>query len=124
MTSPTTRVDVCPFCRANRLLKNDVLAENEQAFLIRNQPSPQTFLIIPEAHYESLLDLPDGWWGSLKPMLAAVPELLPDYNLSVNIGKPAGQTLKHLHFWVIPRPEGTPASGKGLAKLVDEANVE
>jgi histidine triad (HIT) family protein len=124
MATNAARAEECPFCRANNLLDSDILAENGQAFLIRNKLSPATFLIIPDAHYESLLDLPDGWWADLKQMLQAVPDLLPDYNLSINIGKQAGQTLGHLHFWIIPRPAGAPASGKGLAKLIDEANVE
>lgn len=46
-----------------------------------------------------------------------------DYNISLNIGKLAGQTVKHLHFWVIPRYADTPSTGKGLACLIKDANA-
>ena len=93
-------------------------------FLVRNKLSPQNYLIIPRAHRESVQDLPDNWWADMKQLLAAVPDLPADYNISINIGKQAGQTLGHLHFWVIPRAGDVPAAGKGLAKLIDEANQE
>lgn len=81
-----------------------------------------SYLIIPAQHVESLLDLPDNWWQDFKAMLAQVPGLTGDYNLSLNYGKDAGQSLKHLHFWVIPRESGKPSSGKGFARLIAEAD--
>jgi diadenosine tetraphosphate (Ap4A) HIT family hydrolase len=81
-----------------------------------------SYLIIPAGHYESLLDLPDNWWQDMKSLLGRVPGLAGDYNLSLNYGKNAGQSLKHLHFWVIPREDGKPSSGKGFARLIAEAD--
>jgi len=80
-------------------------------------------LIIPNGHYESLLELPDTWWQDLKALLSKVPGLTGDYNLSLNYGKDAGQSVKHLHFWVIPRESGKPSSGKGFARLIAEADA-
>jgi len=113
----------CPFCRVNNQIEGQLLAETSNAFLINNKYNPGNYLIIPNKHYESLLDLPDMWWQEVKILLAKVPDLPSDYNISLNIGKLAGQSINHLHFWVIPRVDGTPASGKGFVKLIDQINA-
>ena len=112
----------CVFCRSNGVLKGQVLFASDGAYLIESLTNPGRFLIIPEPHVEALAELPDSWWRDVKAVLTNVPGLEGDYNLSVNLGKDAGRTLKHLHFWLIPRSGGQPASGKGLALLIDEAN--
>ena len=81
------------------------------------------YLIIPSYHAESISDLSDNWWKSVKQLIQKVPDLPEDYNVSFNIGKEAGQTIKHLHLWVIPRSAGEPASGTGLAGLVEAVNT-
>lgn len=86
--------------------------------------SPSCYLIIPTDHAEAPTDLPDTWWRDVKTLLPQVTELPASYNLSFNIGTEAGQTVKHLHLWVVPRPANTPGSGKGLARLLSEANQE
>jgi len=112
----------CVFCRSNGRLKGEILASSDGAYLVGAGSSPGNYLIIPETHVESLSELPDTWWADAKTMLTEVPDLPPDYNLSINLGKAAGQTMGHLHFWVIPRFSGQAASGKGLARLIDDAN--
>ncbi len=57
----------------------------------------------------------------MRELLPLVPELGEHYNLSLNVGKSAGQSVKHLHFWVIKREGGLGSSGKGLARLISEA---
>jgi diadenosine tetraphosphate (Ap4A) HIT family hydrolase len=117
-----TDTSTCPFCRSNNLLKGDVLAESDDAYLISNAFFPGNYLIIPSSHTESLLDLPDTWWQDVKKLLAQIPEPLTDYNLSFNIGKQAGQTIKHVHLWVVPRAADEPASAKGLVTLINFRN--
>lgn len=112
----------CVFCRSNGRLKGEILASSEGAYLVAAGSSPGNYLIIPETHVESLTELPDTWWVDAKAMLAEVPGLKRDYNLSINIGKAAGQTLDHLHFWIIPRSGDQATTGKGLARLIEEAN--
>lgn len=111
----------CPFCRQNNLLKGEVLASSDNAFCIAPSVSQDAYLIIPNTHTESLSQLSDSWWADFKAVLAKLP-MREDYNVSLNYGTQAGQSVKHLHFWVVPRPAGTPASGKGLARLITEAN--
>lgn len=114
----------CPFCRTNGLLKGAVTAETDTAYLIEATFGSGNFLVIPTAHIESPLGLPDTWWKDVKTLLPKIPNLTSDYNLSFNLGKEAGQSLKHVHLWVISRIAGQPASGKGLARLIDEANAQ
>lgn len=113
----------CPFCLGNNLFKGEVLAESADAFLTENHARPDHYLIIPKLHIESPLDLPDTWWHDMKELMERVPQLSArHYNVSLNVGHHAGQTVKHLHFWVVPRSANTPASGKGLASLIEAAN--
>lgn len=112
----------CGFCRSNNSLDGEVIAESANAYLIQAGTSPDNYLIIPNAHVESIAELADDWWKEVKWLLPKVPHLLPDYNLSLNIGRQSGQTMPHLHFWVISRAPGLPASGKGFARLISEAN--
>jgi diadenosine tetraphosphate (Ap4A) HIT family hydrolase len=114
--------NTCPFCRSNNLLKSNVLAESDSAYLINNAFFPGNYLITPSTHVGSPLELPDTWWQDVKELLAQVPGPLTDYNLSFNIGKQAGQTIKHLHLWVIPRAADEPASSKGLVTLINFRN--
>jgi diadenosine tetraphosphate (Ap4A) HIT family hydrolase len=110
----------CPFCLSNNLFKGDILAESADAFLTENHTKADHFLIIPKAHIESPLDLPDTWWSDMEELMAKIPQISGHYNISLNIGQHAGQTVKHLHFWIIPRAPGLPSSGKGLATLIAE----
>lgn len=112
----------CPFCLSNELLRGTVLTDSPGAYLIEAADSPGNYLIIPKAHAESPVDLPDQWWQEMKILLGRVPNLPAAYNIAMNVGKDAGQSVKHLHFWVIPRASGQAASGKGLARLIHEAN--
>lgn len=114
----------CPFCRENGLLKGDVLAETTGGYLIANSFDPGSFLIIPAKHAEEVGELPDDWWHDFKTLFTQVPNVPSDFNITLNHGELAGQNVKHLHFWVIPRAAGQPSSGKGLARLIDDANKE
>ena len=114
----------CVFCRSNGRLKGEVLVASEGAYLIEAGSAPGNFLIIPDTHVEALSELPDSWWADVKELLGQVPGLGENYNLSINIGREAGQTVGHLHFWVIPRVSDRPSSGKGFVRLIDEADQD
>ncbi len=120
--STTPEYTDCPFCLSNNLFKGEIIAQSDAAYLTRNNFAPGCYLVIPTMHVESLLELPDNWWQGVKAVLATLPELPASYNLSLNVGKEAGQSIKHLHFWIIPRAVSRPSSGKGLARLIQEAD--
>lgn len=112
----------CVFCRSNGRLKGEVIVASEGAYMIESASSPGNYLIVPDTHVEALQELPDSWWADLKELLAKVPNLGKNYNMSINIGREAGQTVGHLHFWLIPRLAERASSGKGLARLIEEAD--
>jgi diadenosine tetraphosphate (Ap4A) HIT family hydrolase len=112
----------CPLCPQNGLLKEPIVAQTKGAYLMPAHSSPANYLIVPLAHTESPHDLPDDWWASVKELLAKVPGLGDHYNISINLGRNAGQTVKHIHFWIIPRDGDKPSSGKGFASLIHEAD--
>jgi diadenosine tetraphosphate (Ap4A) HIT family hydrolase len=110
--------DACPFCA---LPVGRVIDSNELALVIEDAfpVSPGHTLIVSRRHVESFFDLtPDE--------VAAVMELLqrararlderhkPDgYNVGVNVGRDAGQTVMHVHVHLIPRYSGDVPSPRG-----------
>jgi diadenosine tetraphosphate (Ap4A) HIT family hydrolase len=112
----------CPFCLENNLLATPILAESEGGFLTTAHSHPGNFLVIPRVHVEAVASLPDNWMRDFKQLIVHIPGL-DHYNISVNIGSSAGQTVKHLHFWIVPRREDHPAAGKGLAGLISHAEA-
>ena len=109
----------CPFCllpAARILTANDLAVSLEDAFAV----SPGHTLIIPRRHVSSFFELrPDE--------VTAIMELVflerkhidrsrkpQGYNVGINIGVPAGQTVMHAHVHLIPRYSGdveVPAGG-------------
>ncbi len=106
------------------MFKGDILAETVGGFAIQAHGGKGNFLVVPKDHFENPDDLPDSWWADFKQLFAKIPIDKANYNISLNIGAYAGQTITHLHFWVIPRVPGLPTSGMGLAALVARTNVE
>jgi len=105
-------VHECPFCPENG--KVEVVAEVEAAYLceVKNGPLPECYFIIPKQHMESIELLPDDWQRQMNRLLRQIPWWFAgaDFNISINVGRKAGQRVKHLHFWVIPREDESPAS--------------
>lgn len=118
---PKTRTG-CPFCLENNFFQGEVIATSTRAYLARNTFSPENYLIIPKLHIESPTHLPPTWWRDMETLFAHIPELKHDYNISLNNGRQAGQTVKHLCFWIVPRPAGHPSSGQGLVRLIAGAD--
>ena len=71
-------------------------------------------LVIPKAHSAGLLDTDDGVLASVvarvKKVAAHLKAALPcdGFNILQNNGEAAGQTVRHLHFHIIPRYAGEP----------------
>lgn len=107
---------VCPFC-----IPNEIILSNDLAFAIydRYPVNEGHMLIIPRRHVED-------YWGSTSEEREALCNLLeackkhldeafrPDsYNIGINCGEAAGQTVKHLHVHLIPRYVGDIENPRG-----------
>jgi len=81
--------------------------------------SPGHTLIIPRRHVASFFDLTDEEVADMLALARQVQTILdnrfhPDgYNLGVNIGLAAGQTVFHVHMHLIPRYAGDVSDPKG-----------
>jgi diadenosine tetraphosphate (Ap4A) HIT family hydrolase len=102
---------VCPFC----LLQPEQLwIETEHAVAIRDAypVSEGHTLIIPNRHVTTIYELPATEQRMIWELVAEVrtrllTDLRPDgFNIGLNDGVAAGQTVMHAHIHVIPRLSG------------------
>lgn len=109
----------CPFCNIDH--STEVVCETPTciAFYDRYPVSPGHTLIIPKRHVASYFDLSDAERADMDMMLQHVKQTLdkryhPDgYNIGINIGTAAGQTIFHVHMHLIPRYKGDVVNPKG-----------
>jgi diadenosine tetraphosphate (Ap4A) HIT family hydrolase len=113
----------CPFCTlpASRVIAADALA------LVLRDGYPVWSghtLIVPRRHVASLADATGDEMRSIWALLADARReldatLRPDgYNVGVNDGAAAGQTVMHLHVHLIPRYTGDRADPRGGVRWV------
>ena len=102
----------CPFCEiANTPAHKRIISENEHAFFMADAfpVSDGHSLVIPKRHVGSFFETTEAEKLSLLRLLdqakATVDKIHhPDgYNIGINDGSAAGQTVPHLHIHVIPR---------------------
>ena len=111
--------NTCPFCHldSNRL----VILETDLFFAIHDvyPVSPGHVLVIPKRHCDSFFDLNSIEQNDALSLVNKVKDYLdmnfhPDgYNIGINIGAFAGQTISHVHIHVIPRYKGDMPDPKG-----------
>ncbi len=104
--------DDCIFCQIVRKeKKTEIIAQFNHCFVIKDQypVSPGHLLIIPYKHTEDWFSSSNEVKGEIVEVLDKLKKLLdieyhPDgYNIGMNCGKAAGQTVMHLHVHLIPR---------------------
>lgn len=113
--SPTAS---CPFCD---LPDERVLASNEFGLTVRDAYpiSPGHTLLIPRRHVGSFFELTTQERQALLNLLDEAKHALdaehrPDgYNIGINDGAAAGQTIAHLHIHLIPRYKGDKDDPRG-----------
>lgn len=114
---------ICPFCT---LPASRIQAENEHAVLIRDAfpVSPGHSLVIPKRHIGSYFETTEAERTALQALLvtaklAVDAEFAPHgYNIGVNDGSAAGQTVPHLHVHLIPRYAGDVSDPRGGIRWV------
>ena len=99
----------CPFCKHKELIYDSIFWE---AFYDEFPVNPGHVLIVTKRHVSSFFDLTPNEILSLDAAINTIKAKLdkeynPDgYNIGVNIGEVAGQTVMHCHIHVIPRYSG------------------
>lgn len=117
MTTP------CPFCT---LPPERIVAANNVGWVVRDAypVSPGHTLIIPRRHMGSFFELSADERLGLLALLDEARAALQaghapqGYNIGVNDGPAAGQTVPHLHIHLIPRYAGDRADPRGGVRWV------
>jgi diadenosine tetraphosphate (Ap4A) HIT family hydrolase len=119
----------CPFCRPDT---GRILVAEDLAFAYRDghPVSPGHTLIVAKRHVGSWFDLVDDERAAISRLLDATRERIvaehhPDgFNLGINDGAAAGQTVPHLHLHVIPRYRGDSPEPRGGVRWVIPAKAD
>ena len=114
--------DPCLFCKDPR----GVSLQHELAFSARDSypASPGHTLVIPRRHVASFFELtPEevaACMGLVKEEKIRIDdEFNPDgYNIGVNVGPAAGQSIFHVHIHIIPRYKGDVENPQGGVRHV------
>lgn len=115
----STKNDTCSFC----INDDEKILETKNAFVISDKFPVTKYhsLIIPKRHVESYFDLtPEEYADCMvliktaKKTLCELDKTISGFNIGVNDGVDAGQTVSHCHIHLIPRRKGDvekPAGG-------------
>lgn len=123
------KTDICPFCDSPG---SRVFHEDDHVRVIRDgfPVSPGHTLIVPRRHVAGWADLSDderiAMWRAVDLVRSEIEkEYSPDgYNLGINDGAAAGQTVFHLHLHVIPRYIGDVEDPRGGIRHVIPAKAD
>lgn len=119
----------CPFCTLD---EKRILCQTNHAIAIRDG-FPITnghTLIIPKRHVSSFFELTSDERGDIFSLLDDAKfgldnQFHPDgYNIGINDGAAAGQTVDHLHIHLIPRYSGDQSDPRGGIRWVIPQNAD
>ncbi len=106
----------CPFCNPTEIVVSNALA---YAIYDKYPVSPGHMLIIPKRHVANFFDTSGEERQAIYELMEHCKsrldrELSPDaYNIGINCGKAAGQTIFHVHVHLIPRYKGDIGNPRG-----------
>jgi len=115
----------CPFCNND----DKKLLETKNAIVISDKfpVTKNHSLIIPKRHVESYFDLtPEEYADCMvliktsKKTLCELDETISGFNIGVNDGDVAGQTVSHCHIHLIPRRKGDVSNPRGGIRNIIE----
>ena len=113
------RQDGCLFCVVR---PNELLSENQFCYASKDAHpvTPQHSLIIPKRHVVDYFDLTDLEIVGIHQMLIAMRSRIKNddltvkgFNIGVNAGQTAGQSIPHVHIHLIPRRQGDVENPQG-----------
>ena len=110
----------CIFCNKKNC---KIISTTKHFFIIRDTAYPVTkdhTLIISNRHVSDYFDLSDNETSELneilksqKKELSLLDKKISGFNIGVNIGKDAGQSIMHCHIHLIPRRKGDIENPRG-----------
>jgi ATP adenylyltransferase len=121
---PELSKDDCMFCRPK---KKETLASNDLAMLLTDTyPVVDGHcLIVPRRHAPTLFDLtPEEMTGIYdmaqqgRMILTKDDPTISGFNLGVNAGSSAGQSVFHCHFHLFPRRDGDQENPRGGVRRI------
>jgi len=113
----------CFFCNLDPLR---IIDSNDLCIVLRDDfpVSPGHTLVIPKRHVGSFFDLSVEERQALMALLESAKQALDTeyrpaaYNIGVNDGPAAGQTVPHVHIHLIPRYEGDRDDPRGGVRWI------
>lgn len=113
----------CVFCQKDQ---EEIYLENDlaKAFYDYHPVQQGHSLIVPKRHVEAIWDLTGEELTAIWELVGEVKTYLDDkyqpggYNIGVNAGPIAGQSVMHCHVHLIPRYHNVPLQNIGIEKLI------
>jgi len=115
--------DQCPFCEPD----GDRVWLDDEIGMVMWDAFPVTeghTLVVPRQHVASIYELPADAQAALWQLVAQARQRLQDdlqpdgFNIGLNDGEAAGQTIPHAHIHVIPRRDGDVADPRGGVRWI------
>lgn len=118
----------CIFCDLD---EERIEMENELAMAIYDKypVNEGHMLIIPRRHYPDFFQATEAEVQAVYHLLDRAKEHLTEehgakaFNIGINVGREAGQTIMHLHVHIIPRYPGDVDDPRGGVRNLKEALV-
>lgn len=116
------RADDCLFCEIQLNDRSRIIEENALAYVIRDgfAVTEHHTLFIPKRHIADYFGLSQAEINAInqlvqsqKKQLDALDPMIAGYNIGMNCGESAGQTIFHCHVHLIPRRKGDVPSPRG-----------
>ena len=116
----------CKYCDEGYQKSDRTILENNLFFAnFDNHPvNPGHAKLVPKRHVNSFCELTTQELGALRDLMLKAKELIANkyhpngYNIGINEGQAAGQTIFHLHVHLIPRYDGDVANPVGGVRNV------
>ena len=117
----------CLFCEIQEIDRKRIVAESSLGYVIRDgfPVTPGHTLVIPKRHAETFFDLTEGELLACNRLLHEQREAIlredgavQGFNIGMNAGAAAGQTVFHCHIHLIPRRVGDVENPRGGVRHV------
>lgn len=114
--------DKCLFCEIQRNNRERIISENQLAYTVRDgfPVTRHHTLFIPKRHTLDFFGLTSeelvaiqGLINDQRNLIVGLDPTVNGFNVGMNCGEVAGQTIWHCHVHLIPRREGDVTAPKG-----------